>query len=173
MMPPRDSAARRPERTYTVGATAFLVAVLGPASSWAHQAVSASAVLRASVTEWSGLPGDSDSNSDGLLLAALAAGIGLALRRPRRLAAGLVILLLVLAFEAGLHSVHHVGDADHAAACAVGVATAHLAGNPVEVVTIDPIAAPSLDTALPAPPAPVTLHRPAPHEGRAPPASTV
>ena len=166
MMQPLDSAAR----WYVVGATALLVVLFGPTSSWAHQSVSASAVPTASVTEWSGLPGGAGG---GLLLAALAAGIGLGLRRPRRLAAGLVILVLVLAFEAGLHSVHHVGDPHQAAACAVGVATAHLAGSPVEVVTVDPIAAPSLHTAWPAPSAPVALHRPDPYESRAPPASTV
>jgi hypothetical protein len=148
------------------------VALLGATSSWAHQDARASAVTAAaSVTEGPGLPGGTDGGA--LLFAALAAGIGFGLRRPRRVAAGLVILLPVLAFEAGLHSVHHVGAPHQAAACAVGVATAHLAGNVVEVVTVDPIAAPSLHTALPAPSAPVALHRPSPHEGRAPPASTV
>jgi hypothetical protein len=166
MMRPPDSAARRPGLTYTtVGGASALVVLLGPASSWAHQTVSGSAITTATGTDWSGFPGG------GLLLAALGAGIGLGLRRPRRLAAGLVILLLVLAFEAGLHSVHHVGYPHQAGACAIGVATAHLAGSPVEVVTVDPVAVPLLHIALAAAPVQVALHRPAPHEGRAPPAS--
>jgi len=173
MCPPDSAARRQPGLTCAVGASALLVALLWPTSSWAHQAVSAwvAPAPTTSVTDWSVLPGGTDRG--GLLLAALAAGIGLGLRRPRRLAAGLVILLLMLAFEAGLHSVHHVSDPHQAAACAVGVATAHLAGQTVEVVTVDPIAAPSFHDARPAPLAPVTLHRPAPHEGRAPPTFAV
>ena len=103
----------------------------------------------------------------------LAARIGLGLRRPRRLAAGLAILLLVLTFEAGLHAAHHVGEPDRPATCVVAMATAHLVGSPVEVVTVDPGAAPLLHATPPAPSVQVTLHRPAPHKGRAPPHSTI
>jgi hypothetical protein len=79
----------------------------------------------------------------------------------------------VFAVEAGVHSVHHVGDPVQAAACTVAAATAHLVGSPVDVVGIDPIIALALDGVTWSPPTRALLHRPAPHEGRAPPASTV
>jgi hypothetical protein len=145
--------------------------LFAPTPSWAHQAVTAPAVSAATVT-YSSAPHD-DTVIASLLFAALVALIGSALRRPRRLVAGLTILLLVLTFEAGLHSAHHVGELDQSAACVVAMATAHLVGSPVDAVTVDPVAAPLLHATLSAPPVRVPLHRPTSHKGRAPPDSIV
>ena len=109
----------------------------------------------------------------GFLLAAAAVAIGLGLRRPRRMGAVLaVVFLVVFAFEAGLHSAHHLGDPLRAAACTVAVATAHLAAAPLDAVSIEPPNAPVLRAGRSAEPTPVTLHPPASHDSRAPPALT-
>ena len=143
--------------TYIVGAAAFLVLLLAPTPSWAHEAVRAPA-QSATDAAWNAAPHD-DTVIASLIFTALAALIGFSLRRPRRLVASLAILLLVLTFEAGLHSAHHVGEPDQSAACVVAMATAHLVGNPVEVVTVDPGAAPLLHATPPPPSVQVTLHR--------------
>jgi hypothetical protein len=135
--------------------------------AWAHRAADAPALFSAGLAASSGLHGVIIVS---LLFGALVALIGLGLRRPRRLVWFLAILLLVLAFQAGLHAAHHIGGSDQ---CVVAMATAHLVASPVEVVTIDPVTAPRLRATLSPPPVQVTLHRPAPHEGRAPPHSTV
>lgn len=143
--------------------------LLGSTTAWAHGPAT-SAAPGVGINATSDLAAAADS---ALLLGVLAVGIALSLCRPRRLVAGLAMLVLVLAFEAGLHSAHHVGAPREAAACSVAVATAHLSGSPVEAVTLDPDAAPVFRGELPGPRAPVARHRPVPHEGRAPPASTV
>jgi hypothetical protein len=83
------------------------------------------------------------------------------------------IVFGVFAVETGVHSVHHMGDPIQTAACTVAAATAHLAAGAVDVVVFDPIIALAPDSVLWSPPTRALLHRPSPHEGRAPPASTV
>lgn len=73
-----------------------------------------------------------------LLVGALAVAGALGMRRRRRLALALAALLLVLAFEAALHSVHHLGDPARAAECAVAVATAHVPIDLAAAVAADP-----------------------------------
>jgi hypothetical protein len=159
---------RRPARAYSAGVTALLAMLVASTPAWAHRAADAPAMFSAGLAATSGLHGGTAAVS--LLLGALVALLGLGLRRPRRLVGFLTILLLVLAFQAGLHAAHHVGEPDQ---CVVAMATAHLVASPVEVVTVDPVAAPVLHAALLTPPVRVTLERPAPHEGRGPPGSTV
>jgi hypothetical protein len=66
----------------------------------------------------------------GMLMAVL-----LGWRRPRRaLALAIVVLLAVLAFEDGLHSVHHLDDLAKLARCAVAGATAQLTATTVDGV---------------------------------------
>lgn len=109
----------------------------------------------------------------GPVLVALLAAAALGWRRPRGAAAlVLVLALAVLAFEGGLHSVHHGGDPAQAQACAVAAASAHLAGIAVDTD-------PGPDLALPVvavvprctelAPRSLTLR---PDQGRAPPAAT-
>jgi uncharacterized membrane protein (TIGR02234 family) len=73
-----------------------------------------------------------------LLLALVLAASLVDVFRSRRTVAGLLIALLaVLAFEAGVHSVHHLGDADAAAQCVVASASSDLSGagaGPVVVI---------------------------------------
>ncbi len=49
-------------------------------------------------------------------------------RRRRPVALALVLIALVLAFENGVHSVHHLGSPSEAAHCAVAVAATHSPG---------------------------------------------
>ncbi len=104
------------------------------------------------------------------LLGALVVTLALAGRRsPRRAAAlTLAVLLAMLAFETGLHSVHHLGDPE--AGCVLAATSAHLAA--VAAPTVDVVPAPlaaSESLAVAASSAlPDRQFRP--DEGRAPPA---
>lgn len=72
-----------------------------------------------------------------LVLMALLAGATLARRRSRRLvAAGLVLLLAILAVEAAVHSVHH-GLGTEPVACPTASVAAHLDGTTVVAPALD------------------------------------
>lgn len=49
----------------------------------------------------------------------------------------LVLILLLFAFAAALHSMHNLGHLNQATKCAVASASAHLTGTAVESVTIE------------------------------------
>lgn len=107
------------------------------------------------------------------LLAAVAATAAIAVRRRPRaaLALGLVLLVGVLAFESGVHSVHHLGEQGHGNPCAVASTSLNLTGLEVEpAAVLSPPAALGLAVAMA-----VRLDPRAgpesPHEGRAPPRS--
>ncbi|MBZ0159966.1 hypothetical protein [Candidatus Methylomirabilis sp.] len=48
-----------------------------------------------------------------------------------------VLMLLLFAFAAGLHSMHNIGHLNQAAQCAVASASTHLAGTAVESVILE------------------------------------
>lgn len=104
-----------------------------------------------------------------LLAASAAVVLAFTLRRRRTVLLALVVLLACAAFEAGLHSVHHLTEAD-AAKCAVAAVSSHTGGVVVVTVAVERPAdvvtdtAPIHDVAL----APSSLF--APDRGRAPPA---
>ncbi len=77
----------------------------------------------------------------------------------RRLVIGLVVALLTLAFEAGLHSTHHLGDPVRGAECALALATAHLDGAPVDTVGLAPAVDAALDGPLLLAPVPLAARR--------------
>lgn len=99
---------------------------------------------------------------------ALAAVVALGTSR-RRLAIGLALALLTLAFEGGLHSAHHLGDPVRGAECVLALATAHLDGAPVDTVSLAPAVDAAPDGPLLLAPVPVAARRVPTHEGRAPP----
>jgi hypothetical protein len=148
-------------RTRVVVVAALLLWALTPSPSWAHDRPAPIRDLTAAPT----------SDTDGLLLGSMAAVIALGLGRRRRLAVALAIVLPVLGFEVGLHSTHHLGEPVRAAECAVAVAAIHLSGTPVDAPGLDLTVTRAPDPAPPDLRVQVTQHRPAPHEGRAPPAS--
>jgi hypothetical protein len=158
----------RPAGAYAVGVTALATMLGASTPAWAHRAADTPAMFSAGLVVSSHLHGVTVFVS--LLFGALVALIGLGLRRPRRLVWFLAILVLVLAFQAGFHAAHHMGGSDQ---CVVALATAHLVASPVEVVTVDPVTTPRLRDVLSTPAVQITRHRPVPHEGRAPPHSTV
>lgn len=61
-------------------------------------------------------------------LLVLAASLIPAFRSRRAVAGLLMVLLAMFAFEAGVHSVHHIGDQDEAARCVVASASSSLSG---------------------------------------------
>ena len=91
--------------------------------------------------------------------------------RPRRaVAMGLVLMLGLLAFEAGLHSTHHLGQPDEFSRCVVAGVSAQLSADLIDV-TFDTPTSPVPDTPLVVPAAPAIAARlVAPDAGRAPPA---
>lgn len=103
------------------------------------------------------------------LVAAVAiAGVLVAPRR-RVVALACVTLLTVIAFEAGLHSVHHIGDQPDSS-CVIASASAH-----TSALTVDsPALERPTDVATPvvvSVDAPTTARSAAPDLGRAPPAA--
>jgi hypothetical protein len=104
-------------------------------------------------------------------LLVLAGLLGAAAARPRRaLVTALVLVLAVLTFEAGVHSVHHLGDAQPA--CAIAAVSAHLSGISVDPPDARVLAADTGDRLALPPPAPVRATSLAPHESRGPPVSS-
>jgi hypothetical protein len=62
----------------------------------------------------------------GLCLAVVAFTV---FRRPRRVAAAvLAALVIIVVFESSVHAVHHLGDPDGAAHCAIASVASHLSG---------------------------------------------
>jgi hypothetical protein len=107
-----------------------------------------------------------------LATAALAISLLAASRRPRRAVAIAVASILVLfAFEHGVHSVHHLDDRSSASTCVVASAAAQLCGTPVDAQLGSHIALPLLHLALPDPSLALDRHSGLAHQGRAPPAA--
>lgn len=107
-----------------------------------------------------------------IFVAALVVAL-LVLRRARRaVVLTLVVLLAVLAFENGLHSVHHGLDEPRLAGCTLGAASSHLSATPVEdIATAELIL--SIVAAAPERTQPdVDVRALSPHQGRAPPSTT-
>ena len=108
--------------------------------------------------------------------AAIAAFLTMALAvvwRPRRaLALGFVLVFGFFTFETGLHSTHHLGQANESRCIVAGV-SAQLCVDLVDV-TIDPLPARVPDTVVSAPVSSAVLTRLiGPDAGRAPPAPSV
>lgn len=109
-------------------------------------------------------------STDGLATVVVAVAVAMALiaRRRRAVAIACMALLLVVAFESGVHSVHHLGDKPDRQ-CVIASASAHTGAlavdkivfeRPAEVMTVI-----ALTTASP-------ITRPAaPDLGRAPPSA--
>jgi hypothetical protein len=93
-------------------------------------------------------------------------------RRSRRLVVvTLVLLLAVLAFENGLHSVHHGLEERLLASCPLAVASAHLSATPAEDNVTEVIL--SAVAAAPEHTQPqVSLRALRAHQGRGPPSAT-
>jgi len=74
------------------------------------------------------------------LIALLGLGLGgIGQRAGRVVCTSLALLIAVLALETAVHSVHHLGDADAMAACAVLSASQNVAGASEEPAQIAPL----------------------------------
>lgn len=95
----------------------------------------------------------------------------LLLKAPRRVAASAVVVLLaIVAFETGVHAVHHLGDTHAASHCVVASVTPHLGGATQAPATWTPHLHVTADSVVVGD-AGVLVARPlSPSPGRAPPA---
>jgi len=112
---------------------------------------------------------DGGPSLDGLapLLAGVAAGLTLVARRRRAVAILCTALLLLVAFEAGVHSVHHLADQPDGQ-CLIASASSHAGAVVVGTVAVDrPVE--SVTPLTPAPTSSPTASSDAPDLGRAPP----
>jgi hypothetical protein len=72
-----------------------------------------------------------------LILLGLAAIVASRVKRRRVVAAVLVLALALFAFEAGMHSVHHLGQTRHADECLFASASAHLTALAPDAICLD------------------------------------
>jgi len=72
-----------------------------------------------------------------LLLLGLAAIVASRVKRRRLVASVLILVLAFFAFEAGIHSVHHLGQTRHADECLFASASAHLTALAPDAVCLD------------------------------------
>ena len=103
----------------------------------------------------------------GTLVTAVAAAMILIARRRRTLAIACMALLLLLAFESGVHSVHHLADQPDSQ-CVVASASAHTGGIAVDTIAFGPPAETLTAIAVMLTASP-TSRPAAPDLGRAPP----
>jgi hypothetical protein len=107
---------------------------------------------------------------NAIVWATLGVAVVFSLRRLRRVVGlAIVVGVLGLVFESGIHSVHHLGDDFEGSQCVVASATSHLAGTHVELPSIDALCVARIDRS----PTPfsITVSQPFRADaGRAPPA---
>lgn len=103
------------------------------------------------------------------LVAAVAIGGVLVARRRTAVALACVALLTVIAFEAGLHSVHHIGDQPDGS-CVIASASAHTGALTVDSPALERPAEVTTPVVVRVD-APTSARSAAPDLGRAPPAA--
>jgi hypothetical protein len=119
----------------TVVVALAALAAAGPA--WAHVDAPTTSVPVLAVFGPEALSSDTPATPGPWLLAAgLAVTLALTLRRRRALVLALLVLLTFGVFEAGLHSVHHLKEAD-AAKCAVAAVSSHASGLAVATTAVE------------------------------------
>jgi hypothetical protein len=124
----------------------------GVSSAFAHPTAQPPVDFTTTLAEDAGPAGEWRASGSGVGTDSLGAWIAfiiatvLALRRLRNaLAIATVLAAIVLVFESGVHSVHHLGD-DHAASqCVVASASTHLAGTPAEPPSFEALRVLSID----------------------------
>jgi hypothetical protein len=174
-------AMSRPTRGLAVLA-ALLVTLALAASAWAHPGLGvppagteqASASVSALVAASAAVPAPKTPPLDPLgpaLPLAVLLGAAMTVRR-RLLVTALALVLVVLAVETGVHSVHHLADRQGGSECVVALASAHVHGTaePPPALHDTWIAVPVGAVVALTPERPGT-RPPRPDEGRAPPAA--
>lgn len=96
--------------------------------------------------------------------------VALRWRRVRRVTAlALIPILSLFAFEAALHSAHHLTDLNQPAQCVIASASGHVAGTTVETVTLDSPLGPAPGALARLPQSDPSVNPLRLHQGRAPP----
>jgi branched-subunit amino acid ABC-type transport system permease component len=134
-------------------ALSLAVAFLATASSvLAHPKTSTMTTVAAAVVgaegttlEWraAAIAGHLASVVVWLVAALVALGAVRGLRNALALAT--LLAVIVLTFESGIHSVHHLGDDHGASQCVVASASTHLAGTPAEPPSCDVVSVLNVD----------------------------
>lgn len=137
-------------------------------SAWAHTSGLAQ-VLPAPLANPS--TGGSSVGSEAWIVAALAAVplLAGAMCRRKTLGVALIVLTLWMGFEAGAHTVHHLGQPSEESRCAIAAVTAHGTAIPSEVQACVGIVVGQARIAIGADPAVKGRGIRPTHEGRAPP----
>jgi hypothetical protein len=172
--------SRRPPGAFPLLALSILLVLAAAESASAHPestlSVQSSALVTTPKSLTSSVPGLTHEPEPQAMAWALGVGLlavaAVAWRRRRALVgSGLIVLLLVFAFEQALHSVHHGLDPGEAERCAIAAASAHMAGTTVDPVTTMDVTAPPAEERSPEPePARPAVPYPCPVQQRAPPA---
>jgi hypothetical protein len=154
-------------RPRTVGWCVLLTALAVSIPAWAH--VDTLSTPMVSIALGVETLTAASPSMDGLwtLVSAIAVATVLIARRRRAVAVAGIMLLLLVAFEAGVHSVHHLGDKPDGQ-CVVASASVHTGGVTVEQITFERPAETTAAVAV-MPPASPALRPAAPDLGRAPP----
>lgn len=105
-----------------------------------------------------------------LLLLVPTAILAIRARSRRVLIVLLVTVLAVFLVETAVHSVHHLGDGEHANHCDFATIAGELSVVPAEVIAVDPVLTMAGDRSPAAPLIPPRSLISAPSRGRAPPA---
>jgi hypothetical protein len=159
---------RRTPFLVLVAFATLVVAIAAPVS--AHTGPPAPIAFTApSLTETltSAAPGPATPWTAIVLLGAV--GLAAAWRPRRAIAVALVLVVGILAFEAGMHSAHHLGQPDDGARCVVAWMSGHLSADVVDTA-LDALLAPVPEAHVPTLATPVVAARlVAPDAGRAPP----
>ena len=95
-----------------------------------------SAIIEPAASTWRTAPRTFTLSWSSLFLATLL--LALRWRRVRRVTTlALIPILSLFAFEAALHSAHHLTDLNQATQCVIASASGHVAGTPVEPLALD------------------------------------
>lgn len=87
--------------------------------------------------EWRAAASTGHIGSVVLWLVAALVALAVVRRLRNALALATVLAVIVLTFESGIHSVHHLGDDHGASQCVVASASTHLAGTSAEPPSCD------------------------------------
>lgn len=120
--------------------------------------------------EWRAAGGSRHIGSVVVWLVVALVALGAMRRLRNAFALATMLAVVVLTFEGGIHSVHHLGDDHGASQCVVASASTHLAGTSVDPPSFDVFSSPRLD-GQPAIAQSTAASQPLrPDAGRAPPA---
>jgi hypothetical protein len=144
---------RRRAAPLLIALTLAVSTLAGAPSAFAHPTSPSPVDLATALAADAGPAGEwrasgGGTGSLGAWIALIVATV-LTLHRFRNaLAIATALAAIVLVFESGVHSVHHLGDDQSASQCIVASASTHLAGTPAEPPSFEALRVLSIDRPL-------------------------